>query len=208
MELIINWVKNIIFIVLITTFLEMFLPDNEMRKYVRVVMGFFIIAIFISPLASLFNGSFQSFYNIIPEREMDIQWDQLKEQGEQIEASNQTILSGFFTEKVTSQIKDMVELEFPGCKNNINVMVDKEYNLKEIQVSILSNNVENVEIKPIAFDEEESDQGQSTADIMEDVVEVRQKMLKIENKISNVFQVSPRIIKITYNNGSEQIEIN
>ena len=62
MQFITNWVKNIILLILLTTFLMMFLPESNFRKYVRVIMGFFIISIFITPFAGIFRQDIDFLY--------------------------------------------------------------------------------------------------------------------------------------------------
>ena len=84
MDQITNWVKNIIFLVLITSFLIMFLPDNSMRKYVRVIMGFFIISIFISPFAAVFNQDINSNLSINTQNVMKNNLKDMKYQGKDI----------------------------------------------------------------------------------------------------------------------------
>jgi stage III sporulation protein AF len=51
-----NIVQNILIIIMLTTLLEMLLPKGDMRRYVRLVMGLFIIMVVLHPVLSLFNG--------------------------------------------------------------------------------------------------------------------------------------------------------
>jgi stage III sporulation protein AF len=46
----ITWVKNIIFVVLFASFLELLLPNNSMQRFIRVIMGLFIMLAILSPL--------------------------------------------------------------------------------------------------------------------------------------------------------------
>lgn len=56
METLRNIVQNILIIILLTTLLEMLLPDGDMRRYVRLVMGLFVIMVVINPVLSLFHN--------------------------------------------------------------------------------------------------------------------------------------------------------
>ncbi|MBP2625546.1 MAG: stage sporulation protein [Firmicutes bacterium] len=45
-----NWVKYIIFIVLFASFLELLLPNSSMQRFVRVIMGLFIMLAILNPV--------------------------------------------------------------------------------------------------------------------------------------------------------------
>ena len=48
-----SWVKNIIFVVLFASFLELLLPSSNMQRFVRVIMGLFIMLAIITPVLDL-----------------------------------------------------------------------------------------------------------------------------------------------------------
>ncbi|MBC8015562.1 MAG: stage III sporulation protein AF [Sporomusaceae bacterium] len=45
-----DWIKYIIFIVLFASFLELLLPNNSMQRFVRVIMGLFIMLAILNPV--------------------------------------------------------------------------------------------------------------------------------------------------------------
>lgn len=45
-----NWVKEIIFVVLFASFLELLLPSSSMQRFVRVIMGLFIMLAILNPM--------------------------------------------------------------------------------------------------------------------------------------------------------------
>ncbi len=45
-----DWVKNIIFVVLFASFLELLLPNSSMQRFVRVIMGLFIMLAILNPI--------------------------------------------------------------------------------------------------------------------------------------------------------------
>ncbi|MCL1919056.1 MAG: stage III sporulation protein AF [Peptococcaceae bacterium] len=53
METLKGLVANLAFILLLATFLEMLLPNTSMRGFVRLVMGFFVIAAVLQPVTGL-----------------------------------------------------------------------------------------------------------------------------------------------------------
>ena len=53
-----DWVKNIIFIVLFASFLELLLPNNGMQRFVRVIMGLFIMLAILNPVIDVVQNRF------------------------------------------------------------------------------------------------------------------------------------------------------
>lgn len=57
MEIIKDLVRNIVVIVLLTTFLDLLLPSSSMQRFVKVVMGLFILMSLLNPVLELLSGN-------------------------------------------------------------------------------------------------------------------------------------------------------
>lgn len=55
-ELLTVWVKTIVFVVLFATFLEFLLPNSSMQRFVRVIMGLFILLTVLNPVVDLIHN--------------------------------------------------------------------------------------------------------------------------------------------------------
>lgn len=53
-----SWVKNIIFVVLFASFLELLLPNSSMQRFVRVIMGLFILLAILNPVITMVQQPF------------------------------------------------------------------------------------------------------------------------------------------------------
>jgi len=53
-------VRNVTIIVLVAGFLEMLLPSSEMKRFIKMVMGLFILISILNPLLSLFDRNVTS----------------------------------------------------------------------------------------------------------------------------------------------------
>lgn len=51
-----SWAKSIILAVIIATILEMILPDGNNKKYIKTIIGVYILFTIISPIISKLNG--------------------------------------------------------------------------------------------------------------------------------------------------------
>lgn len=51
-------VKNVAIIILLTTFLDMLLPNTSMQRFIKVVMGLFVLLAIITPILDLFQADY------------------------------------------------------------------------------------------------------------------------------------------------------
>ena len=56
MSFIVIWSKGIIIVVIIATIIEMLLPNNGNGKYVKMVIGIFVLFSIISPVINKFRN--------------------------------------------------------------------------------------------------------------------------------------------------------
>ncbi len=56
MELLSLWLKKIILLILLATFVELLLPSGTMQKYVKMVMGLLLLMTFLAPVFVLLKG--------------------------------------------------------------------------------------------------------------------------------------------------------
>lgn len=52
-----NWASGLIVAVIIATIIELILPENKNKKYIKMVSGIFILFTIISPIIVKFNGN-------------------------------------------------------------------------------------------------------------------------------------------------------
>ena len=57
MDFITSWVQGIIIAVIIGSIIEMLLPNGNSKKYIKVVIGVYIVFSIVSPIISKFTGS-------------------------------------------------------------------------------------------------------------------------------------------------------
>ena len=52
-----NWIQGIIIAVVISTIVEMILPEGNSKKYIKVVIGVYILFSIVSPVISKVTGN-------------------------------------------------------------------------------------------------------------------------------------------------------
>jgi stage III sporulation protein AF len=56
MQVLTEIVRNIVVILLLTTFLQLLLPSQSMQPFIKVALGLFVLFSFLNPLLQLVNG--------------------------------------------------------------------------------------------------------------------------------------------------------
>ena len=55
-----NWIQGIIIAVIIGTIIEMLLPEGNCKKYVKVVIGVYILFVIVTPIVNQFSNNSNS----------------------------------------------------------------------------------------------------------------------------------------------------
>ncbi|MEX2461998.1 MAG: stage III sporulation protein AF [Paenibacillaceae bacterium] len=55
MEWLNGWIKELIFIILLAAFTDLLLPSHALQRYVRTVIGLFLLLVLLSPIYELFH---------------------------------------------------------------------------------------------------------------------------------------------------------
>jgi len=200
MDGLIQWVKNLIFIILFTSLLEMFLPENNMRKYVRVVMGFFIITVLISPLLLVFRQNFSVIQDVIPENMINNNWNKIEEQGREIEEANHKLLLNYYENKVATRVKEVISLNYDNYQQEIRVSLNNNYMIEFLSIVLIDRGIDRVEIENVNIatnnprDKDEQTEKQMAADN-------RDKKESLTNKLSQVFQIPRDSIEVIIKKG-------
>ncbi|MBS3970239.1 MAG: stage III sporulation protein AF [Clostridia bacterium] len=103
-------VSNIAIIVILAVFVEMLLPNNDMAKYLRLIMGLFIIVTILAPIMTLFEreDSFEvATWNFAADNR---QLESILKKGEDMGKSNIERASQEYIKKIEGQIIALVRL--------------------------------------------------------------------------------------------------
>ncbi|HHT51303.1 MAG TPA: stage III sporulation protein AF [Eubacteriaceae bacterium] len=102
------WVKNIIYIIFFIVFLEILLPNNSMRKYVKVVGGLLVMVVILSPLTKFINKEI-NLSDVIAKNIIDIEQVDLKSKNTLLQEKQDYLTTKIYKERVISNIKERVE---------------------------------------------------------------------------------------------------
>lgn len=89
MEIIRSLVQNLIVIIILAVFLDMFLPAGEMRKYVKIVMGLLIIVAVVQAAGNLLHWDYTTDFPALTAQDDPGKFPEIMEAGQQLAADQQ-----------------------------------------------------------------------------------------------------------------------
>ncbi len=159
------WAKQIVVAVIIATVIEMLIPNGSSKKYIKTIIGIFVLFNIITPIINKFSNGSIDINSII----------NLDEYTKQMESKENT-----FSNLETSNNSNIKEIYLYNLKKDIkNKLQEKEYIVNSIDVSI--QNGDDYKIKEIILDLEKN---KTTSNIDTD---------KEENVVNKIEQVNIQI---------------
>ena len=145
-ESISKWASSIAVSVIIVTILEMLLPEGKNKKYIKTVMGIYIVFVIISPIAKTING-----YDIGTNIESLIDTKTVLAATNNISIDTSANIENIYLKKIKEDISEKVK--------------QKGYAVKQIDMEIETNDEERygeiykIDISINKVEEEHADKG-------------------------------------------------
>lgn len=146
MEFITSWVQGIIVAVVIGTIIEMILPNGNSKKYIKVVIGVYIIFNILTPIISKFTGSEIKLNSIIDISKYEEQISTYETSTKDLQNNNEESIKQVYILNLKKDMKAKVE-DKGYIVNSIYIQIEdnEEYSIKN--VNIIVNKKQNVEAK-------------------------------------------------------------
>ncbi|WP_223066536.1 stage III sporulation protein AF [Paenibacillus caui] len=110
-----EWLKEIIFIVLLSVFIEMLLPNRSMERYVKLVLSLLILMALLTPLMELLRGNPAEKLRAAIEEQLKPQQsqrsslEQILQEGEKLRLSQQEDTLKWAGSETARQMKNQIE---------------------------------------------------------------------------------------------------
>lgn len=139
MEFLSPWLQGIIISVVIATIIEMILPSGNSKKYVKVVLGVYIVFNIITPVINkLSNNDFElsSIINI-EEYAKKMETYETASQNINMTETNELTIKQIYISKLEKDMKSKLEEKDYIVKNiKIEIEDDEEYTIKSVVIYI------------------------------------------------------------------------
>lgn len=130
-----NWIQGIIIAVIIGTIIEMLLPEGNCKKYVKVVIGVYILFSIISPVITKVTGSefrVSDIYDINSYIEASTKSTQ-----DYAEINKENQIKQIYETNLKKDMKQKIEEKGYKVKSIfLELANDKQYTLKKINISL------------------------------------------------------------------------
>lgn len=191
-EFLSGWAKNLGVVIVIVSIFEMILPNNKTKKYIRVVLGIFVMFNIISPFIK--NKDKLSSVSIDLENYTT----------EQNVTVNQTSMDkriqDLYEKELEKDIKNKIEeqgYKVASCKVNATILENENSNSEE-------NTIQKIKLK-IEKKEDIEKSNQDAKNVENKIVTEIQKIKKVNTTIGNNTNNEDTNNKETYTNNSKKI---
>jgi stage III sporulation protein AF len=190
-----DWIINICTAVFFITAVEMILPDNNMKKYAKFVLGLILITILINPLVMLLNkgNDISAFIgksiNTFNDFELNSKKEDYREQ-----SLNDTLQ--VFARNVQDTCTKKLKEKYPNINYKVkaNVTYNKEkdeFEIKELEIGVAGGGkvekVQKVEVKPSSNFNETS---RIESEMSGEIKEYLSTELKLSKSIISVYKLN------------------
>jgi len=185
MEFMSSWIQGIIVAVVIATIIEMILPNGNSKKYIKVVIGVYIIFNIVSPIMNKFTGNELDFTSIIDIDKYEEKIDTYEIDMKNLEVNNNSTIKEVYILNLKKDMKTKIE-DKGYIVNGIYIEIDeiKEYEVIRLNLSISKK--------------ENTKENKSISNTINEIEEVNIKV-EINNNNSNNIEEISKIINISDN---------
>lgn len=129
-----SWATGIVIAVIIATIIEMILPNSTSKKYIKIIIGIFIVYTIISPVIGSFKGEDLNNYIKV---ENYIQSSSNALQTNEISDNAQSSIKKIYAQNLQNDLKTKLK-EKGYISNNINISIsnDDKYNIERIDIKV------------------------------------------------------------------------
>ena len=194
-EFLSSWAQGIIVAVIIATLIEMILPNSSSKKYVKVVIGMYILFTIVSPIIKKLGG-----------KDINLNTIDIEKYEQQISKSDNTI-SRKFEDNNTRSIKDIY---VSNLKADISAKLKEkgyEIDTSDIQIKDDENyTIEKITLKLIKMEQEQEKNNEiviNTVEIGNTISQKDSKTLSDDDKqevkdyISETYDIDKKNINIS-----------
>lgn len=173
-----EWVNQIIVAVIIATILEMILPEGKNKKYIKMIIGIYVLFSIVQPIATKITGK---EFKIDTNYEKYFNDDILKTSSDTFENNNSKLIEQTYIDNIKSNIKAKIE--------------QKGYSLASCNVNIVTNSENYGAIRNITLRLKETEEENTNSIVEIEKVEVNLNNKEVDTKNNITIEEKQSIIE-------------
>lgn len=133
-----NWAEGIIVAVIIASIIEMILPEGSSKKYIKVVIGIYIMFVIVAPIVNKFSSKSLDVSSIL---NFDDKEEYKQVSSSNLEEKNIMNIKSMYEMNLKSDIKTKIQNKGYIVKNiNLEISDDEKYTINKIDIEISGEN--------------------------------------------------------------------
>ncbi|MCF6096683.1 stage III sporulation protein AF [Thermovorax subterraneus] len=185
-----SWIKQVILVVIFTLFVDLLMPSNDLRKYIKVTLGIIVIIAILNPIISLLKAD--KFFDGIQLEAMEyLDEDSISNQAEKLKQKHIKMALELFEkeleEKLVRQLKQITSL----AVYKTDVKVNQDGSIKEIHLVINKDSLQhpkNVEKVFVSLDSQPSN--------IPNINSMKDEIKKIKEYLSAFYEIPETNISV------------
>ena len=147
-ELLKTWVTNITIAIFFITAVEMILPDNNMKKYAKFVLGLMLIVVIINPIMKIFDKNFD--FSVYANKATSYMSSNTSVKDiKKYKDNNILNTTENFEKNLENQCITNLEETYPENKYNANIKIAYDsqkgvFNINKVEIDIVDKSVGNI----------------------------------------------------------------
>ena len=132
-----KWASGIIIAVIIATIIEMILPEGSSKKYIKVVIGVYILFTIISPVVSKFTGKSIAVSDIIDLNQYISDFKEKEKIKNSLQEDSSANIRDIYIGNLKSDIQNKLKIKgYNTTKIELDVGYDDNYTLNKISLTV------------------------------------------------------------------------
>lgn len=157
-----KWAQGIIVAVVIATLIELILPNGSSKKYVKVIIGIYILFTIISPVIVKLKGGNLNMDEVLDTQKYE---EKISKSDNKIyaelEANNSRTIKDIYISSLTEDIKSKLKAKgYQVISTNIKIEDNENYTIESISLNL-------------SKEENEENEGNSSGGIIIETVEIK-----------------------------------
>ena len=191
-----SWAQGIIMAVIIGAIIEMILPEGNSKKYVKIVIGVYVLFTIISPVISKITGKTIQVSDILELNKYIEETENNSKLYVTLDEDTSNNIKDIYESSLRNDIKAKIEAKGYNAKNiKLEIEDDEEYTLKKIDIEIYKNMEKNKkDIETIQNVDINISQKSTENDMQEKLSEKDKRKLK--DYLSGVYEIDEKNINI------------
>lgn len=203
MEMLKAWVRDLAILAIFASLIEMLLPNGSLKKYVKLVIGFFILLAVLNPILGFLNADYRTFY---PFETSPAKRDQQKIQkdGQRLQEQNQQLAVSAYQTQLEEQIRAWIltQGDVEDAKVQVTAKGDGQIQsvqvglqlTKEVQAAATTTKVPPVEKVEIAIGIAQPKEHEQVAEATAETAKMRQIQDKVVKLLGSLYNLKPEAI--------------